>query len=637
METENTALLHSEIYDSIEALDAYLSDIRLRREERRQAYRNVERLSLSVSRVREELEGAQQDNDAVIAAELASVLAEFERRLFVALALTSQAVVSSLHVRSVESPLEREAETAQEKIEQEKIEEETERHQDLPSDAIVIFSDAAISDAAISDVVFSPEEREAQRLVWLDEIDALTAQWNALDQEGLRHKDNFLNRPACFRMRSLACLLAQIHEHAQDMGLVAQISGAATELRDRMMTARAYANDTFESLPFDANAWTDEEARLSAAAWEELAFLYTAMAEAQEVWDWYYQHRAALGGSNQRSLVNAIGAAQQMLFRALEEYGGIDRLQGDLFGSLREAANQVGFLSALSGETSWEELEELARTQATLFNKAKQEVEGAREKQAKEARKTDAIQAVVQWKATTILSDLCDLSDLSETAVTEERARLLPLLDACTAASVPPTNLQVRTALLNTAPILLKDTPSHARFLEAVLTERRRRGMETISVLDAESVEEEDLPDTHVTQSIEYVRLAVDKQKILILGGSSRPQVAQRLKELLGCAEVEWVDSKKGDHMSKFKSTIARTGVIMVVKKFASHEMTEKGRDWAKEYGKMFVLLPCGYGVNQIVNQMYLQLVSTDSGKKTAVVTTPKKDMQFVSSLTLKA
>jgi len=53
-----------------------------------------------------------------------------------------------------------------------------------------------------------------------------------------------------------------------------------------------------------------------------------------------------------------------------------------------------------------------------------------------------------------------------------------------------------------------------------------------------------------------------------------------------------------------------------VVKKFASHEMTDKGREWAKEFGKMFVLLPGGYGVNQIINQMYLQLAQNDSGKK---------------------
>ena len=76
-----------------------------------------------------------------------------------------------------------------------------------------------------------------------------------------------------------------------------------------------------------------------------------------------------------------------------------------------------------------------------------------------------------------------------------------------------------------------------------------------------------------------------------------------------------WTE-KKGDHMSKFKRDILRSDVIVVVKKFASHEMTDKGREWAKEAGEMFVLLPGGYGVNQIINQMYQQLAQSDAGKK---------------------
>ncbi len=624
MNCEDNMLIDPTIFESLEALDSYLKSVRTRREQRREARLRIEHLSAAIALVREEMDAAQQDHDTDIATELEGVLAEFERRLILAFALTPHTVVQSVPALSVEpmlavSPIiaydKACAETPDVPIPSTEVDtvEEGEAAYDLPAAPIVVPTEV------------SKEQEEA----WFGEIVALSTQWVELDKEGLHPKDRFLNRPACFRMRSLTCTLARIQVQAEETSVGPQIERAATELRNRMELARVYAGDSWEALPFDESAWIDTADRLSADAWEELSGLYTVLAEAQEAFDWYGYHCEELGQAAPHGLVNAIGAAQQMLFRALEEYGGSDRLQGDLFGGLREAANHVGFLSSLHVDTPWEELERLAQTLPTMFARAKRDAEGAREKREKDARKAEALQPMLKWQ------DESNMHELSEAAVTAKRAKLLPLLDACIEANIPPTNVQVRSVLLNAAPVLLKDLSHYAKFLDAVLAERKRKGMDLVPNLDAEVIEDEaDLHDDLVTQSTAYLRLLVENQKVLILGGSARPQVAQKLKELLGCADVEWADSKKGDRMNKFKAMISRADLIVVVKNFASHEMTEKGRDWAKEYGKLFVLLPGGYGANQIINQMYLQLVPTDAKKKVAVIK-PKTGMSLVSDLTL--
>ena len=69
-----------DLLDSPEALEAYLADVKrrreLHREQRRRAY-----WQSAILRLREELEAARAEQDEVIAAELAGVLASFERAL----------------------------------------------------------------------------------------------------------------------------------------------------------------------------------------------------------------------------------------------------------------------------------------------------------------------------------------------------------------------------------------------------------------------------------------------------------------------------------------------------------------------------------------------------------------------------
>ena len=88
------------------------------------------------------------------------------------------------------------------------------------------------------------------------------------------------------------------------------------------------------------------------------------------------------------------------------------------------------------------------------------------------------------------------------------------------------------------------------------------------------------------------------------------------VKKMLDCAEVDWVSSHKRRHIGDFETEICRTDIVIVIEKIANHSMTLGGGDLAKKHGKLYVLIPGGFGVNAIIRQMYLQLVHDPSVQK---------------------
>ena len=88
-----------------------------------------------------------------------------------------------------------------------------------------------------------------------------------------------------------------------------------------------------------------------------------------------------------------------------------------------------------------------------------------------------------------------------------------------------------------------------------------------------------------------------------MLGGKSRPQVAEDLSELLQC-DVAWHDSDSGDKFAKFASNLKKADIVLLLKNFASHEIFYGSKDAMASDGKHFVVLPSGYGVRQVVFQL---------------------------------
>ena len=649
--------LNPAIYDSLEELEIYLLDVRSRREQRRQARQERQRLTVAVGRVQAELGAARQEEDEEIVAELQMVLQGFEQRLFIASAgMPALAVVRSrgsaeeavpealIRIDAFVKPEELKPEKiVEEKISEEKVSEErvqepiapfqplstTIEHllQGTTGETIVEINEIIAQvekpegDETSQDnqaipfeemppvpVVLLTEEERRERIETLNgRFETLLPRWREIDEAGLLLNSRELNRPLCFQARALACEIASLFAAARRQDVLAEMRRPLLDARDKIDLARSYARDNAISLPFEDAFWADADKPLLEEEWEELARYYEATAVAQTAWEWHVAHKELGEPSSRLPLLNAAAAAQQMLFRALEDFGGSDRMQGDLYVFLRAAATEIGYLTAMNCDMKWAELETLARQLPDMLAKTQRAFTLNGERRQKEERKAAAIQAVVSW------AESRKSQALSKYTVSNQRAELLVLLDECFACGVPPTNVPVRSALLDVGPVLLEGQTKWSKILDAILTERRRKGMDAAPVEETPELEEEDdVTDSQNETHRQYAALLAENQKVLILGGTPRQRVCEDLKQMLHCGEVRWPENRKSDRASKFQSDIKRADILIMAKNFASHEMTEKGREWMRSSGGHYILLPSGYGVKQIIQQLYNYAVARE-------------------------
>ncbi len=654
----------SSIFESNDALKTYLQEVRERREHRKFTRAERERLETAIALVTTELDAAKADADAEIILELEAVLQQFTQRLLLIAELPHAfAVVNSPAAESVtfkhalsesptfqlpdSSPLENllptvpspqdvsltieearndlllpELETNQISALIETSRKDTIVEADInaaeESSAKPQFEDAPVAEikvavettpvaapvppAPIEPAPLSEEERDARVAILNAELDAIETRWQAIDRESLRRSEGGLHRPRCLQTRALACELGRLNTLANQQGVGKEMRGAIGGLRERMELARGYAGDNAPCLPFESTFWSNVVAQLSEEDWAELAGLYGAAGEAQAAYEWYMEHKDALESGTRWSLLNAIAAVQQRLFCILEEFDSKDRLQTDLYLNLRAAADTEGYLTAMNPDMAWNERESIAAQLPSLLQNTQRVYVANLERKAKEARKAAAIEGVLEWCVQR------KTQALSKFTLDKQKLELAQLLDECIAAGVPPTHLQVRSALLDIGPLLLENLAKYRKFLDAIVTERKRKGLDPPekSAEEEAGIEEEDEPaDSQMENYRQVASLYVEGHKLLILGGVPRQRVCEELEKQLGCAEVKWPNSKKSDRAGKFQGDINRADILIVVKNFASHEMTEKGREWMRAQNKPFILLPSGYGVNQIIHQLY--------------------------------
>lgn len=634
------------VFDSREAFDVYLAEVRERRERRRTARAQREHWLHAVGELEAELTLAREDADAEIIGELSGVLEEFARRLeqkspAASVVFRSHAVISSVAYKMPllsselpssellsSKPLLSEPLPPEEPLSFEQSEDESilpppvalandikqllgQAGRENPSDAISGKAELEAVGAELPQTPLPPPppqlsalERQAQTETLRLELDAIAAQWTQIDAEGLLDKQGALRRPQAFALRALACQVGSAYARARECGLAAEVRTTVRRLRNQMEMAREFAHDRADCLPFAEECWSEEAHCLNGHEWQHLAARYADMERAQTAYYWYCEHQETLGQPFRLDLLNAIGAMQQSLFRALEYFGGGDRLQGDLYGCLLESARSIGgYLTTLRPEMTDEELETTGSTLEGLMQRAEQEAADNKARQEKESRRNDALAAALAFFTQNITAGG------SSATLTTDRKHLLPLLKECLATGVPPTNVQVRNALLLNGPRLLENQSGCERILEAVLAERKRRGMDALAQ-EPEDAGEEEPSDTAVAEFLQMVRPFTEGQKLLILGGVPRQRVCEELEQTLGCAEVKWPQSKKSDRASKFQTDIKRADMLLLVKNFASHDMSEKGREWIKGAGGHFVFIPSGYGVNQLINQLYKYVMS---------------------------
>jgi hypothetical protein len=561
-----------------DAVDSYLAGVRARRLQRRIERQKQRHLQDAIVKIEQELAEAMADEDAEIVSELESLLHELRMRL------ASLQEGAPTPIPEVAPPPEEESAPPSE-----------------PESSAAESEPSPLSD----------EERSACVQQMMQKLQEVEDCWEAL---GHQADANHLTqtRQHGFRLRALFCTLGAVYAEAREMGILNDLEEPIDALRNRILMARFFAGDQDASLPFEESCWSSDDGCLTCAEWAALADRYEGAADVQEKWQWYLAHREKLEPSTRHSLLNTLLAGQQRLYRTLEKHKGHDKLQSDLYQELREAASTIGLMASLSPNIGDAKLECYDTKRQEEWEKAIKEWNRAVETEEKVARKTAAIEAVEAWGER--LSD----RDISEESLAEVRSELFTLLDECIAAAVPPSNVKVRKALLDHAPTLLQGESRYVKFLEAVLAERKRLGLDPDSTEEEEN-EEEEPSDSELQEYIARVTEFASGKRLLILGGVPRQRTCEELKETVGFAEVQWLASKKSDRVNKFKSEIMKADILIVVKNFAGHDISEKGREWIKSVNGHFLLLRSGYGVKQIIHHLYQYIEQKESRSEPAL------------------
>lgn len=331
----------------------------------------------------------------------------------------------------------------------------------------------------------------------------------------------------------------------------------------------------------------------NAQVWSSLSHLYEDCAAAGEALDWYRTHEAEVPDHLRVDVLNAVAAAQQRLYRNPDGTGKRDDALHEMYRRIRAVGENTGFLRALSPSVGEAELLEFVASSERLFQDVRAEVEERQARAEREASRDTAVVAVVAWE------EALEGRAITVESVENDRQALCALLDACIAVGVSPTNIKVRAAILDTAPVLLEGLPKYGKFLEAVKAERTKRSLAAVEVAPPE-VEAKDGDLERLIGSIaEFTR----GKTLVMLGGKSRPKVVQELESLLEC-EIAWHDSDPGDKFAKFAARVRKADVVLLLKNFASHEIFYASKDAMAADGKHFVVLPSGYGVKQVAYQL---------------------------------
>lgn len=97
---------------------------------------------------------------------------------------------------------------------------------------------------------------------------------------------------------------------------------------------------------------------------------------------------------------------------------------------------------------------------------------------------------------------------------------------------------------------------------------------------------------------------------VVVVGGESRPDAIERMRDAFGLATVEWVALTEHGTGSPMRAPIQRaeTRLVLVLIKLCGHLHAEEAREYAREAGVPCVLMPAGYNPEQIAEQVHTQV-----------------------------
>lgn len=115
--------------------------------------------------------------------------------------------------------------------------------------------------------------------------------------------------------------------------------------------------------------------------------------------------------------------------------------------------------------------------------------------------------------------------------------------------------------------------------------------------------------EPELSATVHQARSLLRGGRIVLIGGEPRADVIARLRGGLNLAEVDWVPLVEHGPGTPMRAPIRRadTVLVAVILKLTGHLHAEEARDYANEVNKPCVLLPAGYGVEQIARAVVEQ------------------------------
>ena len=599
-ESQAEVLLHD-----AQEFDRYLESVRERRERhRRQLF-----WSHAVQRLEAELSAASEENHLALVSEISFVLTRFQEAL---------AACNAPSVPQTEAGMSQAEADLEDLMPTTGEEPGLDEEPGLPEGLQPASLQGAAPEIAAPEIAAADREareREEMRLA-AEEEGRLAARLAHLRSEGDDYYHDGADTLACrFRARSLyADTLASLEQAGILAEKHAAAAGIALGLKEvaEMLVSSAPVRDQWE-FPF---VWRTPRGTGESIPWGQLAAAYRHCADAADILSWYVSYWKHLTRDERTCLMDAILAAHRGANRLRDISGHRDNALGEFLRMALEAksSDDFGWLNALDKRCSEQRVLEIASQGRGVWQEVQEDVEARAEeeaaeeaeeqaRQARHQRQQDAISGVEAWE------DTLEGSGMKSEDVDRHREALLALLEECLQAKVPPTNVRVRKAILDTAPILLENEPKYAKFLDAVLTERSRLELAEVSLDEAVEV-----PDVDFAPMLKTVRDYMSGKKVMILGGRNRPNVVQELSASLNC-DVSWPTTEPNDKKDKHDAVILRADIILLAKDYARHNLLQRGKQAVKTQGSALIPLSGGYNMRQVVFQVNEYLLRGQNGR----------------------
>ncbi|CCW35035.1 hypothetical protein CTKA_02884 [Chthonomonas calidirosea] len=432
------------------------------------------------------------------------------------------------------------------------------------------------------------------------QVDRLFSQWQALNEQPETESERIVT---LFEIRALACEINALY--TLDVIYDDQSRSRLEQLQNKILFFREYAKDIEQSLPFEVWDRPTEPAEhaITTKEWVQLAQYFRYTAQAQRALNWWEAHRYEIHPEERHKLLDYIAAAQQLLFRFITQFGGFDKLQEKLYKTITTHAEKEGFLQSLSPDTTLKTLEKRASDLESMVAQEKQRWQRAQQDREREQRQQEVLE-----KLHSFIENYPEDQIRPET-FKEDQRQLLGLLDACRAAGLPPSKKEISRPLIRCIP-LLQGQAKYQDFLRYAQDQERKIQEETQAALLSETVEQNTPENAEIADWCSALLPHTEGKKLLIIGGSRKyHKVCADLKERLKLAEAKWLTCEKTTNPAKYEAEIRASDIFMLVVKHVSHSMSEQGRKWIEDAGGRYVALPGGFGEKQIIHCLYEGLV----------------------------